>query len=65
MRDALEAFLKACPDESDLEHWADIGPCPQRSGDDNECTCSEEARRIVMRDAIDAMCDALAKAGGR
>jgi hypothetical protein len=38
---------------ADLKTWADIGPCPLYHylyADD--CTCDEEARRIVLRDAF-------------
>lgn len=52
--DKLRAALKALCDlaPADMEDWADIGQCPCYHADGQECTCSEEARRAWVKDAI-------------
>lgn len=48
LREALDIIT-----EENIERWADIGPCPcYQDAPGDECTCSEEARRLGPRDKI-------------
>lgn len=48
---------------SDMDAWADIGRCGVYDGDD-DCSCSEEARRASIRSAFSSALAALRKAVG-